>query len=176
VRTTLIPRRWSASYPSFRYPGYVFNTGQIVATSGILKRSDFEPFAVFDRPTRFLQPELFKCGEQGLLNYVLMTQHQAGKLTLRRVPIMRWPPCLDPAEIDVGQLGPASPYPFLLHWAGHKNYTFEKAPLNHVLLHFDRIYQRRTAMRRCWQRGRTLVSTTLRKLAGRLWGRHRLAG
>lgn len=170
------PAQVERAYPSFRYPGYVFNTGQIVATSGILKRSDFAPFAVFDRPTRFLQPELFKCGEQGLLNFILMSQHQAGNLTLRRVPFMRWPPCLDPAEIDVGQLGPASPYPFLLHWAGQKNYAFEEAPLNQVLLHFERIFQRRTAARRCGQKGRSLVTTALRQLAGRLWGRRRLAG
>jgi hypothetical protein len=137
------PRDVERLHPGFRFPGYVFNTGQFVATSGILQRADFEPYLTFERPPRFLRPDLFKCGEQGLLNFILMATHQAGGLTLRRAPFMRWPPCMKPEEVDVTRLGPDSPYDFLLHWAGLKNYSFETAPMSHVILHFQRIYRRR---------------------------------
>jgi len=137
------PQEVERLYPPFRYPGYVFNTGQFVARGGILKRSDFERFLSFGRPPKFLLPDVFKCAEQGLLNFVLLGKHQTGKLSLGRAHFMRWPPGMKAEEIELARLGPDSPYDFLLHWAGRKDYPFEDAPLSHVLLHFDAIYNRR---------------------------------
>jgi len=131
-------------FPGFRFPGYVFNTGQFVGTSGILKRADFSRLIAFDQPPRYLMPEVFRCGEQGLLNFVLQAQHQAGALTLRRVQFMRWPPLLREGDVDLARLGSDSPYDFLLHWAGPKDIAFDAVPMAAVLLHFDRIYRRRT--------------------------------
>jgi hypothetical protein len=150
------PQAVERAYPRFRFPGYVFNTGQIVASSGILKRSDFEPFVSFSQPPRFLKPDLFKAGEQGLLNFVLLSKHQEGALSLRRAYFMRWPPGMKDEEVEVARLGSRSTYDFMLHWAGKKNYGLEDAPLNHVLRHFDAIYKQRAAGRGLWRRLRAL--------------------
>ncbi len=148
------PARIEQLVPGFRYPGFVFNTGQLVATTGLLHRSDFEPYLSFERPARFHRPDLFQCGEQGLLNFVLQAQQQAGALTLERVQFMHWAPLVDPAEVEVARLGPRSPYDFLLHWAGWKGdyASLGDAPLGHVLLHFEALYRRRTAYQRFRQR------------------------
>ncbi len=142
TRNYFAPQEAEGLCPGFCFPGYVFNTGQFVARCGILQRSDFLPFLSFEQPPRFLRPDVFKCGEQGLLNFVLLSKHQAGALTLRRAHFMRWPPGMKGEEIELARLGPDSTYDFLLHWAGRKDYSFEEAPLGHVLSHFDAIYNR----------------------------------
>jgi hypothetical protein len=138
------PQQVENLYPEFRFPGYVFNTGQFVARCGILTRSDFLPFVSFDQPPRLLMTEVFKCGEQGLLNFVLLSKHQAGALTLRRAHFMRWSPGMREEEVELALLGPDSTYDFLLHWAGSKDYSFKEAPLGYLLCHFDAIYNRQT--------------------------------
>ncbi len=77
--------------PDFAFPGYVFNTGQMVATSGLLRREDFLPFVSFTEPRKLLQPETFCCGEQGLLDFILLYKAQRREITLERQQFMRWP-------------------------------------------------------------------------------------
>jgi hypothetical protein len=139
-RNYFVPEEVERLYPGFHFPGKVFNTGQFIARCGILKREDFLPFMSFDQPPTFLLRDVFKCGEQGLLNFILLSKHQAGALTLRRTCFMRWPPGMKDEEVELARLGPGSTYDFLLHWAGPK--TFEGAPLGHVLRHFDAIFNK----------------------------------
>lgn len=74
----------------FDFPGYGFNGGQIVATTGRIARQDFD--GLLDWQTRtVIFPEVFKKGDQGLLNYVVLSKMQHGKLTIRREPFMVWP-------------------------------------------------------------------------------------
>ena len=76
--------------PEFKFPGYGFNTGQIVATTGCITRKEFD--GLMDWQTRTVTyPDIFKMGEQGLCNYVVFRQAQQGKLTIRREPFMVWP-------------------------------------------------------------------------------------
>ena len=81
------PDKLRNSTPEFVFPGYGFNTGQIVATTGRLNKQDFE--SLLDWQTRtVMHPEVFKKGEQGLFNYVALRKVQRGKLTIRREPFM----------------------------------------------------------------------------------------
>lgn len=139
------PEETERMFPGFRFPGYVFNTGQFVARCGVLKRLDFLPVLAFEQPPRVLRPDIFKCGEQGLLNFLLHSKHQAGELTLRRVPFMRWPLGMKDEEVELARLGLDSSYDFLLHWAGKKDWSFEEAPLGYVLRHFEAIYNAQVA-------------------------------
>src|SRR5262249_20873600 len=69
--------------PAFEFPGYGFNTGQIVATTGCLSKRDFD--GLLDWQTRTVKhPEVFKKGEQGLFNYAVLRKVQQNKLTIRR--------------------------------------------------------------------------------------------
>ncbi len=134
----------SALSPGFRYPGYVFNSGQFVGSSGLLQRKDFDPYIVFEEP-RVIRNPAFKC-EQGVLNYVLALHQQKGALTLRRAHFMRWPRGMKPGEIQTGRS-----YPFVLHWAGVKALSLDEEPMAHVLRYFQERYRRHVARRAFWR-------------------------
>jgi hypothetical protein len=130
--------------PDFVFPNYTFNTGQIIATTGILKREDFEPFLRFSEPPTFIYPGVFADGEQGLLNYVLMRKHQDGKASLRREAFMWWAGWLSERTVKIRRLTEDSPYPVLVHWAGPKNNTpFGLIRNGHILRHFESYYYSR---------------------------------
>lgn len=61
------PARLKVLDPEFQFPGYTFNTGQWVGTSGLLREVDFDPYLHRESAPRLKQPEIFKLGEQGLL-------------------------------------------------------------------------------------------------------------
>jgi len=103
--------------PEFRFPGQVFNTGQYVATGGLLSREDFRAVSWTTTPPSLKHPEIFRNGEQGVLNYVLMKKAALGQLTLSGEPFMRWP--LDGIDdISLPMLAADSPYAEVIHWAG----------------------------------------------------------
>ena len=46
--------------PDFIFPGFTFNSGQFVVTTGCLKRNDFAPFLTDSDPPQLLHPDVFK--------------------------------------------------------------------------------------------------------------------
>ncbi|HEY2342132.1 MAG TPA: hypothetical protein VGH90_03830 [Chthoniobacteraceae bacterium] len=129
--------------PQFVFPGFTFNTGQIVATTGVLSWTDFSAFVAPENPPRVLHPEIFKFGEQGLLNYVLMKKAQIGACSLERQKFMETPEDskTSPAfDIRLEQLGPASPHRYLIHWCGLKKGRLSDMARGDLLLHFERQY------------------------------------
>jgi hypothetical protein len=126
--------------PDFVFPNYTFNTGQMVVTTGILKRQDFEPFVRFSEPRRLLHPDVFKLNDQGLLNYVLGRKYQLGEISLRRVEFMWWAGWLEEHAVELERLDDDSPYPFLVHWAGPKEASFHRARNADLLRYFEALY------------------------------------
>lgn len=128
--------------PSFKFRGYVFNTGQIVTTTGIFRREEFAHLVSFEEPRRALQPEVFFCGEQGLLNYLVLSKLQMGAISLKKKHFMRWAGGMIPDDVKVAKLRTRSPYDFVVHWAGSKSESLEEAPMSHLLAHFEAAYYR----------------------------------
>src|SRR3954471_12546197 len=52
------------------FPGvsFTFNSGQLVATGGLLRRDDFESLVHWSAPRRVAQPDAFNASDQGVLN------------------------------------------------------------------------------------------------------------
>ena len=150
--------------PKFEFPGYGFNGGQIVATTGKITKQDFD--GLLDWQTRtVLHPEVFRKGDQGLTNYVVLRKVQQGKLTIRREPFMVWPGEAVRAEhIQVKDFTPEGRHQQLIHWAGLRwGKTLEEMPRSEILLHFERIYYRRVplgAWLRPWRRARFRIQRT----------------
>ena len=108
--------------PDFIFPGYTFNSGQIVVTAGVVTREDFEHLVKFDEPPVTLYPDIFADSEQGhAINYVFMKKFQQGKASLRRECFMWWAGWLDETTVNTRRLNHKSPYPYLVHWAGLKH-------------------------------------------------------
>ena len=103
--------------PDFKFDGQVFNTGQYVATGGLLRREDFAAVSWNTSPPSLTAPEIFKNGDQGVLNYVLLKKAAQAELSIGAASFMRWPlNGID--DIDLAKLATDSPYTEVIHWAG----------------------------------------------------------
>ncbi len=133
--------------PNFEFPGYGFNSGQIVATTGHITKQDFD--GLLDWQTRTVtHSEVFKKGEQGLVNYMVLRKVQQGKLTIRREPFMVWPGEAIRAEhIQLKDFTPEGRHQQLIHWAGLGwGKTLEEMPRSEILLYFEKIYYSRVPL------------------------------
>ncbi len=151
--------------PAFVFPGYTFNTGQIVATTGLLRREDFAPFVTWHERPAVVRPDVFKLGEQGLLNYVLMRAAAAGTVSLRRVRFMELPNTVVGRAVAVDAIARGDAAPLVLHWCGLRQARLGAMPRADVLAWFERRYYaglRFGACRRWWRAGRAAGERTLR--------------
>lgn len=127
--------------PEFTPPGYVFNTGQIVATSNILNREDFSPFIKWSQTPSIIYPDVFKLAEQGLLNYILQKKHSQSEITLRRIHFMQWGKSQKVKNIELRNLNSSSScYPFVIHWAGLKRPLYNQMVNGFILSFFEDYY------------------------------------
>lgn len=133
--------------PSFKFPGFGFNGGQLVATTGVLTKEDFA--GLLDWQTLAVKhPDIFKMGDQGLTNYVVLRKMQRGELTLRREPLMVWPGVAAGAKhIQVTDFTSGVPHQQVIHWAGLRwGKTPEEMLRSDILLHFEKMYYSRIPM------------------------------
>lgn len=132
---------------SFTYPGFTFNTGQLVATTGILQRKDFDQFIAWDNPPTIKHPKIFCMAEQGILNYVLMQKLAASQITLARVPFMEVGGCGKSLDVKISELNTNSPYDFLIHWCGARgditSPNLQGHPRSDIALYFEDHYYKR---------------------------------
>jgi len=152
----------------FKFPGFTFNAGQILATTGILKREDFEGLVDWRGSIpKLVRPDIFACGDQGVMNYLLAKKAQRQEIKLGQCKYMIWPKSPDAANLESGRITRGEGYPLLIHWAGLQNPSFRKMPMGDLLLDFERQYYSRVTFAktkrlsrylrfRCWVRLRRL--------------------
>jgi hypothetical protein len=148
--------------PSFSFPGYGFNTGQIVATTGKLTKKSMEGLVDWQKPS-VMRPDIFKKGEQGLLNYVALREVQRGNLTIRREPFMVWPGVPSRAEhIRLEDINSEGKHQQLIHWAGLRwGKTIEEMPKPEILRFFETIYYKEMSfgtLRRQWRKAQFVAA------------------
>ena len=124
---------------SMRDPAFTFNSGQYVATSGLIRREDFAKLVVWSEPRRVRYVDMFNPGDQGVLNYVVLQRMAEGAITVARTPFMKWGR-EEMAEFDLSLLNDGSPYPFVIHWAGLKKLRLRHMLRADILRHFERAY------------------------------------
>jgi hypothetical protein len=152
--------------PAFQFPGYVFNSGQIVTNTGIFQRAEFAQFVSFSEPRQPLLPELFLCGEQGFLNYLVLSKVQRGEITLKRHDFMKWSGRMRPDEVETIRLQTDSPYDFMVHWAGPKTKAFSTTAMGYLLEFFEDEYYHVVGLH-----GLRRHLHEMRNSAGNLWTR-----
>lgn len=118
--------------PSYQPPDFIFNSGNYVATSGILKRADFAPFIRWEQPRTVKHPEVFMCGEQGILNYVLLKTWQKSGVSLEHLDYYRWGDMGAP-DVKVADFLDRKTAPLLIHWAGPKSDNIREMPRADIL-------------------------------------------
>lgn len=129
--------------PAYKYPGYGFNGGQIVMTSGLLKESDCNSVIEFEPAIINKHPDIFKHGDQGALNYIFAKAHQQGKAKTRYADFWIWPGLPAANEISLQSIEAKVGIPYILHWAGIKPVDFRKFPRYDILRFYeDRYYEK----------------------------------
>jgi hypothetical protein len=129
--------------PDFRFPGFGFNGGQIVASTGAITKQDLN--GLVNWQTRQVEhPDIFRNGDQGLLNYLVLRKLQHRELTLRREPLMAWPGGEEAVRhIQVSDFTPEGKHHQVIHWTGLRwGKTIEEMPRPEVLRYFEDIYYR----------------------------------
>lgn len=130
--------------PDFRFPGFTFNAGQLVATTGVLKREDFSQLVDWSGIIpRSIRPDIFPTNDQSVLNYLLVKKARNKELTLGACEFGLWPKSPAAANLDLDRIIKGEGYPLLIHWAGLQNPDFRKMPLAPLLLHFEQQYYSR---------------------------------
>jgi hypothetical protein len=131
--------------PSFQFPDFTFNTGQLVGTSGIFTKKDFDPFIDWSEPRVMLHRKIFTFGgEQPVFNYLFMKKMTQGEATLRRFDFMREGLHPDTQAVELSSIVAKKGYPFIIHWHDKKpnvyHPTLKEIPRNDLLLYFEDIY------------------------------------
>jgi hypothetical protein len=156
-RDTFVVEPLKAFDPAFVVPRFVFNCGQYVGTSGLLRREDFGSVMEWSSPRRALHPEIFKCGDQGLFNYVLSKAETAGRLTIGFRKFYLWRRD-DSSAISVNRIAARNSDPLLMHWAGAKPDSAEKMERADILAFYAAFERRHLSLKSrltYWFRGQT---------------------
>jgi hypothetical protein len=135
--------------PDYRYPGFGFNSGQMVITRGLLTREDFSGLVKFDHTGfRTLAPDgLWLGGDQGLLNYLFAKVKDRG-LSVCYHEFWLWSDLPEVAELDRGRIFNGEGYRKIVHWAGVKHYWMHKDSHFDILSHYRDLYYSRHPMGR----------------------------
>lgn len=126
--------------PEFKFPGYGFNGGQIVMTSGIFEEKDYSPLVDFNPPMQNKYPHIFKHGDQGIMNYVFAKANQTGKASVRYDDFWVWPGLELANEFDLSSIKNKQGYPYVLHWAGLKPVDYRKYKRADIFEFYEQYY------------------------------------
>lgn len=129
--------------PQFEYPNYVFNTGQLVCYTGMFQREDFFPFVDYSDTPRIKHGDVFKCADQGILNYLLPKKAALGGITVAKDEFMTWSLSDKAASLDFELSTTGEGSPTLIHWAGDNARYINRLQRSDLLRFYQAEYYRR---------------------------------
>lgn len=133
-------KQMEAFDPFYQYPGFGFNGGQIVMTSGLLNENDCASVIEFTPSITNKYPAIFKHGDQGALNYIFAKANQAGKIRTRYADFWIWPGLAAADNISLESLKQRIGIPYVLHWAGIKPTDFRQFKRYDILRFYEDLY------------------------------------
>ena len=122
--------------PGFEYPGYAFNGGQAIVTTGKVTKEILAPY--FDVTTfpYYKRRDILPQADQSLLNYVLPNLERQGKIKIAPVNFMLWSDESKTKDLDLAKLKEGNSYPYVIHWAGVLRIPHLDAMTRPDILHF----------------------------------------
>jgi lipopolysaccharide biosynthesis glycosyltransferase len=124
----------------YAFPGKAFNAGQMVMTTGLLTRHDFDAMIDWAGVPRVKSPEVFRMGDQGIWNYLLHQRCCQGKLTLKYADFMVVGSDSRCRDVDVSRIEKRQGYPFLIHWAAGHPAFLSAMNASDILRFFENYY------------------------------------
>lgn len=133
-----------SAYPSYSYPGYFFNAGQVFLTTGVIP---LEVLRNFFNPEQFpfwTKMDLFPLVDQSVYNYLLPVLHKEGKLKLKDENYMIWGLSEECMSVSLEGVQNKSLLSGLIHWAGCDRFQFvKKMTRGDILIFFESEYYRK---------------------------------
>jgi lipopolysaccharide biosynthesis glycosyltransferase len=126
--------------PDFKYPGYVFNGGQAIVTTGKVTKELLAPYFDVSTFPYYKRRDILPQADQSLLNYLLPTLEQQGKIKIAPVNFMLWSDELKTAALSLEKIKEGKDYPYVIHWAGVLRIPYLDAMTRPDILHFFQDY------------------------------------
>lgn len=113
------PEKVTRYYPDYQYPGYFFNTGQLVGTPGLLSKELLAPSFDVDVYPFYTHRDAFKLVDQAVLNAVLPVYSSRENKNIGQCTFMQWSVSFfnKHPDIDINELV-ENKYPWIIHYAG----------------------------------------------------------
>lgn len=129
-------------FPSYRFPGYVFNAGQTVVNPSKIHQSNLSKVFNSEEFPYYLDYETFPLVDQSILNVLLPSLHIDDKISLDTVEFMCWAPDFFDKNNDIQVL--VGNNELLIHYAGCvRNRNLEKMLGSNVLRFFQDRYEKK---------------------------------
>ena len=129
--------------PLFFPAEFRFNSGQIVFTSGIIKKADYQELIV-RRGNSYVKrfPDVFYLRDQGIINYIILKKLACSEITVRRVPFRLRGTMSSLAGIQLNTLNKEGYCGVLVHWSGEKppHIRLRNFPGKEIFLFFEKKY------------------------------------
>jgi hypothetical protein len=106
------------AYPSYKYPGYFFNAGQIFVTVGAIDLTILNRFFNAEKYPFWLNKKLFPLVDQSVYNYLLPSLEAARQLKLGKEKFMIWSKHIQSINISLNDIVSKRNNAGLVHWAG----------------------------------------------------------
>lgn len=130
-----------AAYPDYMYPGFVFNTGQIIVTGGSLSKKDFDSYFDFENYPYWMKRELFPLVDQSLLNVLVPIVFTKNKFSIARQKFMIWGMSEAAKNLSIKSIKAKTTMDGLIHWAGGVRVPHvRKMSRGDILLFFEDYY------------------------------------
>jgi hypothetical protein len=125
----------------FKYPGFVFNAGNIVLKTNLFERKEFENFIDWNVLPKLKFPNIFRCDDQGVLNYVVAKRIANNTLKVANINFMMWGHESIISDLNLDKIiDKSNTYPFIIHWAGTKHYILDRMCRSDILIFFENYY------------------------------------
>jgi len=164
------PAAVKACYADYEYPGFFFNSGQMVITSGLVSRDAFGDTFDFDKYPYYTKRNLFPTVDQSILNYVLPKVAKQKAARLFGDDFMLWSVKFfeDPTADNVATIDSPEGLPYLIHYAGDtRTYKIGEMRGSRMLTFFREFYYSRltpTERRRSDRQDRRFANKRYTKL------------
>jgi hypothetical protein len=124
------------TFPGYQFPGYFFNTGQIIMTTGAIQEKILEQFFDINAYPFWKKAEIFPLVDQSLFNYLLPTLASQQLIKLGVSDFMIWSRSRAAQKLTVAEVATKEFKGGLIHWAGDGRTPQLHNMTNFQILHF----------------------------------------
>ncbi|GAB3301757.1 hypothetical protein [Hymenobacter tenuis] len=130
--------------PQYSYPGYVFNAGQMLVSTGKISEYDLKKYFNPKEFPYYTNMELMPLVDQSILNVILPIKSDQGQIKLLPDSYMLWSDGEETHQLELKKVKEGSSYPYLIHYAGSKRHPHLKAmKRSDILIFFQNFYYSR---------------------------------